>query len=201
MINGKSLGLALCRRCHSVQRPDSNRCAHCNGILYTRRPLSVQRSLALTLLATLLYIPANVLPIMSVVELGRASEDTIISGIVTLIESNLLPIALVVFLFSIVVPVLKLIGLYFLIANATKPLTAEKARQCTALYRLLEWVGRWSILDIFVIAVLVSLIHFSHFGLIDVKLGAVAFAAVVITTMLATMQLDPRLFWDQIKND
>lgn len=150
--------------------------------------------------AFILYIPANALPIMTIVSLGAGEPDTILSGVITLIAAGMWPLALLVFFASIVVPMLKLFVLIYLLLSVQFK-SRWRPRDRTALYRLTEAVGRWSMLDIFVIAILVALVKFGSIATIETGAGASAFASVVVITMFAAMSFDPRLIWDVIESD
>lgn len=187
-------GLWVCRECHKLNKP-ANSCSRCGAALYPRVPRSISRSWALLVAAAICYVPANLLPIMTVSYFGKGEPSTIISGIIDLINNGMIPIAAVVFVASIVVPTFKLIGLAWLLISVQRK-RAMRARQRMFLFRFIEWIGRWSMLDIFVIAILVTLVNFGNFANVDANPGAIAFAAVVILTMLAAKTFDPRLIWD-----
>jgi paraquat-inducible protein A len=198
-------GLWLCHVCHQLNRagPQASgsgrvRCARCGASLHRRKPNSIARTWALVLAAFILYIPANALPIMTVVSLGAGEPDTILSGVMQLIAANMWPLALLVFFASIVVPMLKLFVLIYLLLSVQRK-SRWRPRDRTVLYRLTEAVGRWSMLDIFVIAILVALVKFGAVATIETGPGATAFAAVVVITMFAAMSFDPRLIWDAME--
>jgi paraquat-inducible protein A len=192
-----SRGLACCHVCFKVAPVALHRCPRCGATLHLRKPDSLQRTIALVLTATLLYIPANLLPIMSTTQLGKASDNTILGGVIILMHHGDLPIALVIFVASVLVPISKLLALSWLCwsvayGEATSP--HERAR----LYRATELVGKWSMTDVFVVAILVALVQFGGLLLIRPGAAAMAFGGVVISTMLAAESFDPRLIWDQI---
>ncbi len=191
-------GILVCSECHQLNRPAPGqlpRCRRCGAALHARRPDSIARTWALLLAAALLYIPANLLPIMSVNMLGRGSPATIMGGVIELIQAGMLPIASVVFVASILVPSFKLVGIALLLYSVQRH-QVMSPRQRILMYRFIEWIGRWSMLDIFVIAILVALVSFGNLASIEAGVGALAFAAVVILTMLAAITFDPRLIWD-----
>ena len=196
MTIGNDENLQLCLCCHSICPQARTHCKFCGTKVYIRRPLSLQKCWALTLLATILYIPANILPIMSVEQFGKGQPDTILSGVISLMNNGMYSVAFLVFLFSIVVPIFKISGLLILLLAAKNPY--GNIQYYIKLYRFLEWIGRWSMLDIFIIGLLVSLVRFGFFGTVEVQAGALAFASVVIVTMAANMQFDPRILWDRI---
>ncbi|RBL66870.1 paraquat-inducible membrane protein A, partial [Pseudomonas sp. MWU13-2625] len=170
------------------------------AMVHPRRPNSILRTWALLLTAAILYIPANVLPIMTVSSLGQGDPSTIMSGVIQLVQHGMFPIAAVVFVASILVPTFKLVGIALLLFSVQRhqPLSA---RQRIIMYRFIEFIGRWSMLDIFVIAILVAVVNFGRLASIEANLGAVAFASVVILTMLAAVTFDPRLIWDNTESD
>ncbi|HCV38496.1 paraquat-inducible protein A [Pseudomonas vlassakiae] len=197
-------GILVCNECHELNRrdaeSDSQTCTRCGAVVHARRPNSIIRTWALLITASILYIPANLLPIMTVSTLGQGSGDTIMSGVITLLKHGMLPIAAVVFIASILVPTFKLVGIGLLLYSVQRrqPLSA---RQRILMYRFIEFIGRWSMLDIFVIAILVAVVNFGRIASVEANLGAVAFATVVILTMLAALTFDPRLIWDNTESD
>lgn len=200
----KQAGLVVCHTCGSVQplqRGEAHqRCHRCHSTLHERRPASVSRTAALLLAAALLYIPANLLPVMHSTSLGRSEDDTILSGVAYFWTSGDWGLAAVVFIASVVVPMLKLVILAMLVFAAHRRST-WRPHERTRLYRLVERIGRWSMLDVFVVALTVALVHFGSFTVITAGPGALAFGAVVILTMIASMQFDPRLIWDPIPDE
>ena len=153
------------------------------------------RTWALVIAAMIFYIPANVLPVTRVISFGKAQTDTIMSGVIYFVQSGSWPIALVIFVASIFVPLLKLFVLtYLLISVHIKSKWRPKDR--TRLYRITEAVGRWSMVDIYVITILVALVKLGALATIEAGPGAVFFAGVVVITMFAAMSFDPRLIWD-----
>ena len=191
-------GIIVCDECHKLEylREDEvQHCTRCGARLHARRPDSIARTWALLITAAILYIPANLLPIMTVSMLGKGMPATIMEGVVELVQADMLPIALVVFVASILVPTFKLIGIALLLYSVQRH-QPMSARQRILMYRFIEWIGRWSMLDIFVIAILVALVNFGNLASIEAGVGASAFCRVVILTMLAAVTFDPRLIWD-----
>lgn len=191
-------GIIVCDECHKLEylREDEiQHCRRCGSRLHARRPNSIVRTWALLITAAILYIPANLLPIMTISSLGRGMPSTIMGGVLELIHAEMLPVAMVVFVASILVPTFKLVGIAILLYSVQRhqPMSAQ---QRILMYRFIEWIGRWSMLDIFVIAILVSLINFGNLATISAGPGAAAFASVVILTMFAAVTFDPRLIWD-----
>ena len=197
-------GILICTECHELNRqdPDTDEqtCTRCGALVHARRPNSLMRTWALLITAAILYIPANLLPIMTVNSLGQGAPSTIMAGVIELVQHGMFPIAAVVFIASILVPTFKLVGIALLLFSVQRhqPLSA---RQRIIMYRFIEFIGRWSMLDIFVIAILVAVVNFGRLASIEANLGAVAFASVVILTMLAAVTFDPRLIWDNTESD
>jgi len=197
-------GYLSCHTCHLLSRAEARlhplHCPRCGSRLHSRKPDSLARTWALTLTAYILYIPANLLPIMTVTMSGRGEPDTILSGVKELVVSGMWPLALLIFFASITVPVLKLLTLTYLLLSV-KFKSRWRPKERTVLYRITESVGRWSMIDIFVIAILVALVKLGALATIEAGAGAVAFGGVVVITMFAAMSFDPRLIWDALEND
>ncbi len=170
-------------------------CPRCESRLRARKPGGLGRSLALVVAAALLYVPANLLPIMTVDYYGQGVPHTILSGVEELAASGMWPLALLVFFASITVPVLKLFGLGVLLASARHG-TRRRLLDRTRLYRLIEAIGRWSMIDVFMLSILVGVVQLGLLASVVPGSGAVAFAGVVILTMFASQSFDPRLMWD-----
>jgi paraquat-inducible protein A len=164
-------------------------------VLHQRKPNSISRTWALVLAAFVCYIPANVLPITHVTSLGKVQSDTIMSGVIYFMASGSWPIALVIFMASVLVPLLKLIILTFLLISVQSN-TDWRQKDRTRLYRLTEVIGRWSMVDIYVVTILVALVKMGALASIEAGPGAVFFGAVVVITIIAAMTFDPRLIWD-----
>ncbi len=170
-------------------------CPRCGAHRHFRKPDSIMRTWALMLTAVVLYIPANAYPVMTVISFGSGSPDTILSGVKELALAGMWPLALLVFFASITVPVLKIVGLAILLITTQRG-SHWRLRDRTVLYRIVESVGRWSMIDVFMISILVGLVRLGAIATIEPGIGAIAFAAVVITTMIAATCFDPRLMWD-----
>ena len=147
------------------------------------------------LTATILYVPANLLPVLTVISFGKGAPSTILGGVVELIHADMLPVALLVLFASVVVPVLKLIALAFLLISIHRRWVTRLADR-TRLYRIIEGIGRWSMVDVFMTGILAALVALGNLATITAGAGAIAFCAVVIVTILASMAFDPRLMWD-----
>ncbi|QTP54944.1 paraquat-inducible protein A [Billgrantia sulfidoxydans] len=191
-------GLTGCPTCGLVNRLEAGGggyCRRCGERLHARLPHSLQRTWALLAASALMYIPANVYPIMTTTSLGHSDPSTIIGGVVELIQMGSWPVAAVIFMASVIVPVGKLVALAWL-CLVVKRSSELNASHRTWLYRLTEFIGRWSMVDVFVVAILVALIRAGSLMSITPGPAALAFAAVVVLTMLAAMTFDPRLIWD-----
>jgi len=189
--------LARCEVCGLVSADGGAgaHCPRCRARLHRRKPDSIARCWALVIAAAILYIPANVYPFLTVISFGAGAPDTILSGVKHLVESGMWPLALLVFFASITVPVLKIVGLVLLLVT-TQRRSAWHLRERTRLYRIIEAVGRWSMIDIFMLSILVALVRLGAIASVAPGVGAISFAAVVVTTMFAAMSFDPRLMWD-----
>ena len=190
-----ALGMACCHTCGQLSGAESHKCLRCGSAVHLRVPNSVQKTAALLMTAAILMLPANLLPIMYTEQFGTARANTIVSGTVLLWEHGSYPIALVIFIASVLIPLGKILALAWLCwsVQATSP---EYAGDRTKLYRATEFIGRWSMIDVFVVAILAALIQLG--GLMSIRAGsaALAFAGVVIVTMFAAHTFDSRLIWD-----
>jgi len=178
---------------------DRPRCPRCRTRVQIRQPESLQRTTALLVAAAVLYIPANFLPIMNFQKLGHGEPQTILSGVVHLAEGGFWGLATVVFVASIVIPVLKLIGISFLVATVRFRWSGSRVA-ATRVHHIVEIVGRWSMIDVFTIALLVALVQLGLLASVEAGDGALYFALVVVLTMLASQTFDPRLLWDTEKD-
>jgi paraquat-inducible protein A len=202
-VSAARLGLLACHACHLVAHdPHVERpvCPRCGARLRARKPDSIARTWAFLIAAMVLYIPANLLSVTDTHSLFGDQADTILSGVVFLWTSGSWPLAVIVFVASIMVPMLKMIALVFLLVSVQWHSTWQPLQR-TRLYRLLELVGRWSMLDIYVITFLVALVQLRSVATIKAGPAAAAFGAVVVLTMCATMSFDPRLIWDPLEDD
>ena len=194
---GADLGLAGCHVCDKVSPVELGYCPRCGSPLHLRKPQSLTRTMALVIAAALMYVPANMLPIMSIRELGVLTESTIVAGLVQFWQSGSYPIAIVIFTASIMIPLLKIFSLLWLCA-AAKGMVPHSARTLGKVYWITELLGRWSMVDIFVVAILVTMVQLGNYMRVTPGPGALAFAAVVMLTMFAAMSFDPKLLWDQL---
>ncbi len=187
-------GLALCHACAKVAPVDSQRCPRCRAPLHLRKPNALARTWALLISAALLYLPANLLPVLDVESSVKGTQkSTIISGVIQFWQDGDYPVAVIIFTASVLIPILKMIALVWLCLAAGR---GGHPVGTTRLYRITEFIGRWSMVDVFVVAILVGVVQLGAVMTIRPGAGALAFAGVVILTMLAAISFDPRLIWD-----
>ncbi len=201
-LTAKDQGLALCMVCHQLanyKSGENNFCPRCESPIRMRFKDSLQRCWALTICSLIAFIPANAYPIMTFLTFGKGQGDTILSGIFALIKFEMYPIAAIVFIASFVVPLAKIIGLLVLLISLQSRKTFSKQKR-TKMYRWIEFFGKWSMLDVFVVALLVSLVEFGTILEIVAGPGATAFGIMVILTIFAANSFDPRLLWDEESN-
>lgn len=187
-------GLIGCDCCGLVTAPGRS-CPRCGGALRHRKPDSIARSWALLIAAAVLYIPANLLPVLTLIEFGRGGAQTILSGVESLLTAGMWPLAALVFFASVTVPVLKLLGLSLLLLS-TSAAARRRLHERTVLFRIVDSIGRWSMIDVFMVSILTALVRLGAIASVDPGPGAVSFCAVVVLTMLSAMAFDPRLMWD-----
>ena len=203
-LSAAECGLVQCHDCGLLARAPAHAhelsCPRCGASVHRRKQDSLARTWAFLFAAMVLYVPANVLPVMYTSSLFGAAKDTIMSGVVYLWTSGSWLLALVVFIASIAVPMLKILAIAFL-SLSIQFHSRWNPEQRARIYRVVELVGRWSMLDIYVITMLVALVQFKALATIQAGPAAVAFGAVVVLTMFAAMSLDPRLIWDEATQD
>ncbi|WP_025899466.1 paraquat-inducible protein A [Sneathiella glossodoripedis] len=199
---GKAIGVTSCLVCHLIIDMNSVgvetvHCPRCHNEVSFRKKYSIGRCWAYLSAAFILYIPANIFPIMTLTSFARQSKETILSGIIQLFHTGQWGIGIVVFIASVFVPIFKIAALAFLTLSVQfdwqwNPFFRSR------LYRFVEWIGRWSMIDIFMISILVTIVSLKELASIEPGVGAMAFAAVVVLTMLASRAFDPRLIWDKL---
>ncbi len=194
------VALSQCDHCYlsqSLSQTNHHQCVRCHTPLHLRKPNSIQKTWAYLLAATICLFPANFVLISIIFTNGKRIEDTIFSGVVTLVETNMPGIAAIIFIASIVVPIAKILGLAYIMLcihwRSSKNLLFNMK-----LYGFVKWIGKWSILDLFVISIMIALVDRDQILDFIPGLGAVAFAFVVVLTMLAAESLDTRLIWDTL---
>ena len=204
LSSARQLGLVSCHDCHLLSRVPKISgyqvacCPRCGGELHQRKPNSIMRTWALVITGMIFYIPANVLPMTITSALGNTQADTILSGVLYFIHSGSWEIALVIFTASIFVPFLKFIILIYLLLSVQFK-SIKRLKDRTLLYRITEAVGRWSMVDIYVVTILVALVKLGFFAEVEAGPAAIYFASMVVITMLAAQNFDPRLIWDVVE--
>ena len=194
--------LLACETCGLVQRVEevdpgmTAECIRCGSPILSRPASGPQTTAALTIAALVLYIPANIYPILSMNLYGTYSENTIWDGVVSLMRYNEYLVAAIVFLASIVVPLLKLLGLLFLVASVRWG-RGRRLRARTHIYQFIDAIGPWAMLDVFLLAILVALVKLGDLGKVIPGPGLIAFTCVVVFTMLASQSFDPKLIWNR----
>lgn len=193
------VGLLACESCQLLSRPASATepgfCRRCGDPLEWRRHGSIEHTWALVIAAAICYIPANALPVLNTTTLGASEGDTILGGVVFLYTSGSWPLALVVLIASVMIPLGKLVALSYLLITAQRG-SIKNGHERTRLYRMVEFIGRWSMLDVFVDTFTVALVQLQPLMSVEPGPGVLFFAAVVVLTMLAAESFDPRLIWD-----
>ncbi|OBY76006.1 MULTISPECIES: paraquat-inducible protein A [Acinetobacter] len=205
-VRAKDVGLIQCHCCGLLNQVGAQadqhghaHCSRCKSALHSRKPESLNRTLALVVAAAILYIPANVLPMTITDSLLGRQQDTIISGVIYFWQNGDYLVSVVIFMASIFIPILKLLILIFLLVSVYMQSSSKwhfSPEQCALMYRIVEFIGRWSMIDVFVVALLTALIQIQSLATILAGPGAVAFGAVVVLTMFASLSFDPRIIWD-----
>ena len=198
MKTAKQAGLGLCPKCHKVNMitSDPQQCLRCHGWFHQRKRNSLQYTLAWNIAALLAFIPANLYPIMIIYSLGIGDESTILSGIGQFVDQGLYPIAVIIFTASIIVPLAKIVGLFVLIYKAHTGVRLKPDKH-SKLYHILEFLGPWSMLDVFVVALLVAVVELGFVTSVAAGPAINYFTITVIFTMIAANSFDPRLLWDK----
>jgi paraquat-inducible protein A len=187
-------GLACCHSCGRVESMEAERCPRCHAPLHLRKPDSLQRTIALAIGAVVLYFPANLLPVLQVEStLQGTRQSTIVGGVVQFWKAGDYPVALIIFIASVMIPILKILSIVVLCLGAR---SGRSPRALTRLYRVTDYIGRWSMVDVFVVAILVGVVQLGSVITINAGEGALAFAGVVLLTIFAAHSFDPRLIWD-----
>ncbi|MDP4535523.1 PqiA/YebS family transporter subunit [Alkalimonas collagenimarina] len=195
-LPGVSQRLKVCHCCTALVPLQQMHCSRCGSQVHVRIPASIQKTLALLTTAAILYIPANLYPIMVTVSVGQRTESTIVTGIQLLWLDGAYPVAIIIAIASVVIPLFKIVILFWLCYLALQP-QSDRQDISTWVFRWVDWIGRWSMVDVLVVAILAALVRFDLLMSVYPGPAAVIFATVVITTMLAALSFDPRLLWDQ----
>lgn len=194
-LTARDAGLAGCRTCGRVQPIGTPACPRCGSALHSRVPMSLQRVLAWLLVGFMCYLPANLLPMLRTRAIGHESDSTIVGGVIELAQHGAWDIAFVVFFASVVIPISKFVIILYLVASIR--FHARLSVQARIhLYEVVEFIGRWSMIDVFVVAILTALVQLGFLASINPGTAAVFFALSVAFTMLSAQALDPRLIWD-----
>ena len=193
-----NFGIILCHDCRKPfpETMDHHSCTRCGASLHKRKQHSIAYTWALLIASAFMLLPANMLPIMTLTSLGQGGPSTILGGVLQLMDHGMMGIALVVLTASIIIPVMKIIGLIILLLAVQLGWTTNM-RQKMWMYRFVEWIGRWSMLDIFVVAILAAIVQLGSLASVTGNSGATAFGVSVIFTMLAAHSFDTRLIWDK----
>ena len=189
------LGIVGCHTCAAACSEDMATCPRCHSTLHRRKPDSLARTWAFLIAALILYVPSNVLPVMYTSMLGRGEASTILHGVVEFWKSGSWDIALLIFIASVAVPSIKFLALGTLLVTVQRR-SGWARLQRARLYRFIELIGYWSMLDVVVVALVCALVQFHLLGTAEPRLGIVFFGLVVVLTMCAAMSFDPRLIWD-----
>ena len=195
-----SQGLKSCHTCFHLNKVDVVKCPICESCLRKDKPNDLQVTIALLITSFLLYIPSSFYPIMYTTYLGETSANTILGGVITLWEHGSYPIAIIIFIASVLVPVVKIVALGWL-SYSVKTNRIYYLKKNHKMFRLTEFIGRWSMVDIFVVTVLVAMIQMGNIMSILPGEASIAFAAMVVTTMLAAFSFDPRIIWLNLENN
>ncbi len=198
-LTAAQAGLVSCETCGLLSQPadaaEPGYCPRCGSELEWRRAGSIQTTWALVIAAAICYIPANLLPVLGTTTLGSTEYDTIMGGVVFLYTSGSWPLALIVLIASVMVPLGKLVALSYLLITVQRG-SISSNQERTRLYRMVEFIGRWSMLDVFVDTFTVALVQLQPLMSVHPGPGVMFFAAVVVLTMIAAERFDPRLIWD-----
>jgi len=189
------MSLVLCHTCGLACSMSNAQCPRCDSAVHRRKPNSLTRTWALLLASLICYIPANLMPVMYTNMFGRGSENTILSGIVEFWNDGSWDLALLIFIASVAVPCMKFLVLGTLLITCQRR-SHWARRERSKLYRLIEVVGYWSMLDVLVVALIAALVQFRSLSTVDPRMGILFFGLVVVLTMLAAISFDPRLIWD-----
>ncbi len=173
-------------------------CPRCGATVHRRKPDSIARTWAFLIAALICYLPANLLPIMTITSLGSTTSDTILSGVLRLVEYEMYPVAFIIFVASGVVPILKIV-LLAVLASSVQLRSQRRPKQRTRIYRYVDMIGRWSMVDVYVVTILVALVKLGAVATVEARAGALFFGAVVVLTLWAAESFDPRLIWDGLE--
>ncbi|GDY26131.1 hypothetical protein AHAT_20210 [Agarivorans sp. Toyoura001] len=194
--SAKQMGLKLCRHCKLSMSEEQTHCQRCHMRVHTRAPNSLQKCWAFVIAATVGLFPANLMPITVLSTRGAPQYETIMSGVISLIKDDMVGIAIVVFVASIVVPVMKLVGLIVIMLSLQFKMNLDN-RQRIVIYRIIDIIGKWSMLDLFVLSIMIAVFERNNLVGVEAGPGATAFGAVVLLTLFAAKSFDTRIIWDK----
>jgi paraquat-inducible protein A len=206
VITAAKANLLSCEGCQRLYRAAdvagqrAAACSRCGGPLHARKPDSLNRTWALLIAALIFYIPANVFPVMTIIFSGTGAPSTILGGVMELVEGGDYPIALLILFASVAVPLAKISGLAYLLLSIRRR-SHWNPRRRTHMYKIINAIGRWSMIDMFMVSILVAIVHLGAIATVEPGLGALAFATVVVCTIFAAESFDPRLVWDSMEED
>ncbi len=187
--------IVTCAMCYQSSDHQQSECPYCGTVLHVRKKNSLQNTVALLVTSIVLYVPANIYPIMYTTSIGDEIASTIVGGVITLWEQQFYPIALIIFVASVMVPVAKILALSWLVYSVqSNRIISRKNNQ--VMFRITEFIGRWSMVDVFAVTILVALIERGNLMKVMPGVALIAFAAMVVTTMLAAFSFESRLIWD-----
>lgn len=195
VLTARRAGVLGCAQCGKVHLPGPERCARCGSVLESRDHTSLQRVWGWMFAGLVVYVPANIYPMLRTSMLGKTTDSTILGGVVDLIHHGSIGIAIIVFVASIVIPVAKFIAIAYLALSITHRVRLSPGKR-QHLYEVVEFIGRWSMIDVFVVAILSSLVRLDFAATINPGIAAVSFALSVAFTMLSALSFDSRLIWD-----
>ncbi|MDA8586310.1 paraquat-inducible protein A [Rhodobacteraceae bacterium] len=195
ILSARELGVVACTRCTKVWPVGTDACGRCGSTIVARDDKSLQRVWALWLMGVICYIPANIYPMLQTRTLVQVSEDTIVGGAVELIHHGAIGIALVILVASVVIPLGKFLAIGFLALSVKRPSSVSNHHR-QVLYEVVEYIGRWSMIDIFVVAILSSLVQLNTLAAVNPGRASLFFALSVIFTMLSAKAFDSRMIWD-----
>ena len=200
VLTARAAGYIGCRTCGKATPRPATTCPRCGSTLHSRFPLSLQRVTAWLLVGLMAYIPANVLPMLVTTTLGQSTPNTIVGGVIELLHYGEWEIALIVFAASVLIPVAKFFVILYLVWSIRNRARLDIHARIV-LYEIVEFIGRWSMVDVFVVAILTALVHIGFIAAINPGAAAIFFALSVAFTMLSAQALDPRLIWDSVEQD
>ncbi|TNJ43354.1 paraquat-inducible protein A [Phaeobacter sp. B1627] len=200
VLTARDAGLVGCRDCTRAWPVTTEICPCCGSALVSRDSGSLQRVWAWWLVALICYVPANIYPMLRTSTLGSVSQDTIVGGAITLAEHGSYSVAAIILLASVVIPTLKFLAIAYLAISVARP-ASTRPRTQHLLYEMVEYIGRWSMIDVFVVAILSALVHLGSIASVEPGPASLTFALTVVFTMISAQSFDSRLIWDQLEDE